>query len=94
MDMALTCNFPQLVQAYGSHISNTIYFGLPIYFTLRPTVASESLMNLRIEKFGILTTVLMKNQGFWNVFCDSWKYPEVGGSTLFQTFGNNLLVDK
>jgi hypothetical protein len=52
------------------------------------------LKNLKIERFEVLTAVLMKSQTFWNVSRDSWKYPEEGGKTLFQTLGNNLLVDK
>jgi hypothetical protein len=66
--MDLTCDFPQLLQAYGRLISNTLYLGLPIYFTLRPTFISESLKNLNIEKFEVLTAVLMKSQVFLHCF--------------------------
>jgi len=63
--MALTCDFPQLLQAYGRLISNTLYLGLPIYFTLRPTVVSESLKNLNIERFEVLTAVLIEEPSFF-----------------------------
>jgi len=88
--MALTCDFPQLLQAYGRLISNTLYLGLPIYFTLRPTVVSESLKNLNIERFEVLTAVLIEEPSFffWNVSRESWKYPEEEGSTFLQTSGN------
>lgn len=67
--MALTCDFPQLLQAYCRLISNTLYLGLPIYFILRPTVVSESLKNLNIERFKVLTAVLMKSQVFFFLEC-------------------------
>jgi len=87
--MALTCDFPQLLQAYGRLISNTLFLGFPIYFTLRPTIVSESLRNLNIERFEVVTAVLKKSQVFfWNVSRDSWKYPEEEGSTFLQTSGN------
>jgi hypothetical protein len=66
--MALTCDFPQLLQAYDLLISNTLYRGFPIYFTLRPTAVSESLKNLEIERFEVLTAVLMESQVFLECF--------------------------
>jgi hypothetical protein len=66
--MALTCDFPQLLQAYVRLISNALYLGLSIYFTLRPTVVSESLKNLNINRFEVLTAVLMKSQVFFGLF--------------------------
>jgi len=93
--MALTCDFPQLLQAYGRLITNALYLGIPIYFTLLPTVVSESLKNPKIDRCEVLTAVLMKSRVFWgDISRDSWKYPAEGGSTLFHTFGNNLLFDK